>query len=96
MSSTKKSQIHGKSQAPIQDYLNNIYQMDGELAPLNKEIIFLIRRSFNNIEEYYQIKYMIKDIIKKNDAKNTTIKNYFKRLITEVRAVQVMHTTSLD
>ena len=70
--------------------------MDGELAPLNKEIIFLIRRSFNNIEEYYQIKYMIKDIIKKNDAKNTTIKNYFKRLITEVRAVQVMHTTSLD
>lgn len=70
--------------------------MDSNLDQLNKEIKFLIRRSFNNIEEFYQIKYMIRDIIKKNDVKNTTVKNYFKRLITEVRAVQAVHTHSLD
>ena len=96
MPSTKKFQIHGISQATIRDPLNNLYQMDCNMDPINKEIKFLIRRSFNNIEEFYQIKYMIRYIIKKNDVKNTTVKNYFERLITEVRAVQVMPTHSLD
>lgn len=92
----KKSQIHETSQAPIRDPLNVLYQMDSELDPLNKEIIILIKSSFNNVEEFYQIKNMIRDIIKEDEVKKMKVKNYFKKLITEVRAVQVMHTYSLD
>ena len=93
---SKKPWIRGTAQTVKRDTLNDLYQMDDEIAPLNKEIMVLIGRLFHNVEEFYQIKEMVREIIKKDEVNNIKIKKYFKNLVTEVRAVQFMHTYSSD
>jgi hypothetical protein len=73
-----------------QDPLINLYQIDGEKKiPLKKEVIVLIKRLLYNVEEFYQLKDMIKEIMKKDESDNN-VNEFFENLLTEVRYEQAM------
>ena len=76
------------SQKSNQDPLINLYQIDSEKnIPLKKEVIVLIKRLLYNVEEFYQLRDMIKEIMKKDEADND-INEFFENLLTEVRFEQ--------
>jgi hypothetical protein len=75
-----------------QDPLNNLFQMDkGKNSILTREVAILIQRLFYNVEEFYQIKSMIKDIFERHDVDILKNNDYFENLLTEVRAIQFMN-----
>ncbi len=65
------------------DPLVVLYQMDSvKDIHLNNELINLIRRMLNNVEEFYQLRDMIKEIMKNDEDKN--INEFFNNLLSEV------------
>lgn len=65
-----------------QDPLADMYQVDyAESSALEKKAAYLILRLLDNIEEYYELKGQIQDVIAANEGKGITVIDILNNLI---------------
>lgn len=67
---------------------------DEKNFPLKKEVLILIKRLLYNVEEFYQLRDMIREIMEKDETDKIKSNVFFEYLLSEVHAVESMHTST--